>query len=279
MISVEGYYDPDDYNDPVKYRVNPYYSRYISLYDANYLQLKVQRNVVRMLDGTNSTFYTTKLAAYESSHINFYNFFQMFFSLHHEYIEYDQYVDYRISAKNRRRLDSESSSNNENIMPGYYFMFYIMAQFGGLYTFLHLVIGFFMNKWTEQHLKQTFMNELYRSIEAKDKSRSRALSVQAGRNKTTKVFPNLNASNIGMDMSQNKEQYPLMNEESKNIGAEMNQNDVDNHLNPNYRYQQSQRNQFDYQSVYDRKKSQTSKKSKSFYTLKDVLYGIFYCSK
>ena len=80
-------------------------------------------------------------------------------------------------------------------------------------------------------------------------------------------------------MSQNKEQYPLMNEESKNIGAEMNQNDVDNHLNPNYRYQQSQRNQFDYQSVYDRKESQTSKKSKSFYTLKDVLYGIFYCSK
>ena len=79
-MTVEGHYDPDDYEDPIKYRVNYDYSRYLSIYDSNILELKVQRNVVIMLDGTSKTFYTSKLVAYDSSSLYSFNFFQVHFT-------------------------------------------------------------------------------------------------------------------------------------------------------------------------------------------------------
>ena len=168
MVIIEGHYDPDDYNDPVKYRMMYDYSNYLVLSQIDHNFIRVKRNVVNMLDGSTRTFYTTDFSSIDSSGVPISTLFRANFMLDHEYTQYDQYVNYRISQTGRM-LNSENSSNNENIMSGHYFAFYILAQFGGLYAFLHLFFGFFMSKWTEQHLKLTIVNEIYSRIEGNNK--------------------------------------------------------------------------------------------------------------
>ena len=224
-----------------------------------------------MLNGTTNTFYTTKLVGHDSSDLVFQFFFGMYFTLHHEYIQYDQYVDYRNSPTSRR-LNNEESNKNDDIMPAYYFVFYIMAQFGGLYVFLHLVFGLFMNRWTEQHFKQALVNELHSSIEAKNRLRNQALSDQAERNKTSKVFPIKNKSNLGLRKHHNSEQNPLINEQSMNMRNKVNLNQQNIDLNHKNRDQQSQVNRSENPSA-----NGMNKKSKSFYHYMDALYGIICC--
>ena len=90
--------------------------------------------------------------------------------LHYEYTQYDQYINYQISSSGR--LLSSLSNSDEKIMPDYYLAFYIMAQFGGLYAFLHLLFGIFMNRWTEQNLKQSLISNMKDLTQSKRKLRN-----------------------------------------------------------------------------------------------------------
>ena len=77
-MTIEGYYDPEDYDDPIKYIINYDYSRFLSLNDTNHFRLNVQQNVVNTLDGTRNIFYTTKLSSHDSSTLGFKSFLQFF---------------------------------------------------------------------------------------------------------------------------------------------------------------------------------------------------------
>ena len=263
MAIVEGYYDPDDYNDPVKYRLNLEYIEYFTMNRLDEYIFNVQRHVVNMLDGS-KTFFKTELATHNFLEGAVHRIHYSVFTLHPEFIQYDQYVDYRISPTTRR-LNSNSSSKNDSIMPGYYFAFYIMSQLGGLYVFLHLMFGLLMNRWTEQHLKQTLMNELYSSIEAKSKSRNQALSQQTERNRSVKVSPDNVSPNLPMNGSHKNEQYPLINEQSVEMGNRVNQKDFVSSSNRIVRNQEPKINEFDNVSASNMDRNQSSHKSKSFY--------------
>ena len=275
MAIVEGYYDPDDYNDPVKYRLNLEYIEYFTMNRLDEYIFNVQRHVVNMLDGS-KTFFKTELATHNFLEGAVHRIHYSVFTLHPEFIQYDQYVDYRISPTTRR-LNSNSSSKNDSIMPGYYFAFYIMSQLGGLYVFLHLMFGLLMNRWTEQHLKQTLMNELYSSIEAKSKSRNQALSQQTERNRSVKVSPDNVSPNLHMNGSHKNEQYPLINEQSVEMGNRVNQKDFMSSSNRIVKNQEPKINEFDNVSARNMDRNQSSHKSKSFYDFKDAIYGIFCC--
>ena len=262
---VEGYYDPDNYNNPVKYRINAELGTYLILNQTDNYHFKVKGNVVNMLNGVTREFYTTELGIHDFNYEPTIKDLNYTFMLNHEYTQYDQYIDYEISPT-ARRLDSESSSVNYDIIPGHYFMFYIMSQLGGLYVFLHLIFGLLMNKWTEQHLKQTLMNELYSSIEAKSKSRSQALNQQTESNKSSKASPSLD-----IKVPHKNEQLPLINEQAAKM---------ENRENQSERHNEPQINDPEGFKLSDVNcRNQNTQISKSFYNFKDALYGIFCCLK
>ena len=112
MIVIEGYYDQNDYNDPIKYRVNYEYSNYFTFSEIDITIIRVQRNIVNMLDGTTRMFFTTRMAGDMSSAISFINPFVAYFLLDNEYTSYNQHINYQISATGRR-LESQGSSDKE----------------------------------------------------------------------------------------------------------------------------------------------------------------------
>ena len=276
ILIVEGHYDPEDYNDPIKYRINLDYSNTLALYGAEYTIMRVQRNVVNMLDGSTRTFYTTKISYQDVVGISYYNFFGISFILNHEYIQYDQYIDYQISPTTRR-LNSETSDSNENLMPSYYFVFFVLAQYGGLYTFLHLAFGLFMNRWTEQHLKQAFVSELYSSLESKNQQRNQALDQQPERYRGSRVVPENRTPNIGLNVSHNNEQFPLMNEQSAHMNNGVNLHNINNHQNENYRNDESQIPEFENYPFNPNYRRHKKKAPEFAFNYKDTLYGMFCC--
>ena len=275
---VEGYYDHSDFDDPVKYRIN--YDNYevLNTYRSDQYLFKIQRHFLNKLDGSTQTFFTAELLYFRYDEITVLSFYASIFILHHEYIQYDQYIDYRLSPSTRR-LNSESSTKNDSIMPGHYFVFYIMAQCGGLYVFLHLVFGLFMNRWTEQHFKQTLMNELYSNIEAKSKSRNQVLSRQAERNTSAKVSPDNVSPNLGMNVSHNNEQYPLINEQPIKTRNNVHENNSNRQSYQKVRDQESRINEPESLLVSDMNRNQNARRSKSFYNCKDAMYGFLCCIK
>ena len=57
---VEGYYDSEDYNDPVKYAINKLYSSSLGLNHSTYKNIQLKRNIVNMIDGSTRVFYSTE---------------------------------------------------------------------------------------------------------------------------------------------------------------------------------------------------------------------------
>ena len=239
--------------------------------------MRVQRNVVNMIDGSTRVFYKTVQVSVDVADFSFFDFYGVYFFLHHEYVQYDQYIDYQISPTTRR-LNSGNTAGNEEIMPSYYFAFYILAQFGGLYAFLHLVFGFFMNRWTEQHLKQAFVNELYSSIEIKNQLKAQAINRQPEGYMGGRIAQDNGPVNLGMNAFPNNEQYPLMNEQSVHMNSVVNLHGINNQPNENYRHDESQLNDFENQSFNPMQRRHKKKSPEFNFDYKDAFYGIFYCS-
>ena len=154
-------------------------------------------------------------------------------------------------------------------------MLYTLAQFGGLYVFLQLAFGIFMNKWTDQHLKQTLINELNSTIEIKNKLRNKNLDLQVEGHRSVRVFPDHASPNLAMNVSRNNEQYPLINEQPINFYNGVNLNQIQNEPNKNYRHHKSLLNEFQNQSLSPEHEQSRNANSKILYDYKDAFYSIF----
>ena len=86
-----------------------------------------------MIDGSSTVFYTTAKSTHDASIVSFNNIFGAYFLIDYEYTQYDQFINYQITGiRNNRNLQT-NAKNDKEIMSTYYLIFYIMAQFGGLY--------------------------------------------------------------------------------------------------------------------------------------------------
>ena len=272
VVTVEGYYDPDDYDNPVKYTIGYDYTNYIRVQEFDMIYIKVKRNLVNMMDGSTKVFYNTEFIRSTSTELGNYAFFHRVFSLNHEYTQYDQFVNYQIS-ESRRMLAADNSASDEDIMPSYYFIVYAMSQFGGLYTFLHLLFGCFMNRWTEQSLNQEIANTLLSKFDEKSNQRVLAKSQKLEKSKIKKVSPH--SENHALDWSlANNENDPLVYNKSVNLNKE-----TINKQRELPSLGQNQELDIEINQNKNSMNSSESSKEKSVWKSKDICYGVFWCFK
>lgn len=86
------------------------------------------------------------------------------FQLADTYTEYEQFINYQVfSYEDDTRRNLSDSSDSKLLMPPVYLVLFIMAQLGGLYHFLHLVVGTIMHKYVQISSYQELIKAIYTS--------------------------------------------------------------------------------------------------------------------
>ena len=172
VLLVEGYYDHTSQSDPVKYKLNLFNPLELQFNSSVTKTYKMKQNKVKKLDGSIEQF-----VSYEAKEVLYYDLTSVLASFYFEmadnYDYYETYIDYQpvIDSSSRRNLEQhdssarnleqEESSSNKDLMSGGYFVFFVMAQMGGLYTFLKLVFGLFVHHFNTQSLNHKIMNQVH----------------------------------------------------------------------------------------------------------------------
>ena len=284
----EGYYDPTDQNNPVKYKFNSRITVPVNYGWFSEKNLRIKQNQVKKLDGTIANFPSiqyedTNFFGYSSYYLSI-----LYLDLSDNYDYYDMYVDYQpVIDSSRRNLDS--ASDEEEIMSPEYFAFYIMAQMGGLYTFFILIFGIFVNHYNKQAFNHTTINEVYRFNIMKNVE-DEQYDVSANhfdRNHGRRVMP-ANSREVPLgNQSIYRENDPLMNQQAyppdENI-YENNQNRMSIGQPVNlHNYQNYDKNQMydggDEMEDLERRRNGVDQEHSAYYDFNDLLYSVFCCNR
>lgn len=132
MFYSEGYYDSEDYSNPVKFKFNQeIYDRFV-IGNYFYNAFSIRTNIVKFLNGTTQKFYTVERKHISDEWLYLTIIHRSHFELSNEYTEYEQFVNHRvIRDESRRALHSQSHS--ELLMSPLYLILFSIALFGGLY--------------------------------------------------------------------------------------------------------------------------------------------------
>ena len=190
LIIVEGYYDPTDLDNPVKYKFNNKITVPTNYGWFSNKHLTIKQNQVKKLDSNTINFSTIQ---YEDA--NYFEYFtdhvsSCYFDLADSYDYYEMYIDYQPDLDSTRR-NLDSASNEEELMSGEYFAFYIMALMSGLYSFFILLFDIYVNHYNKQALNHTTMNEVYKlyAIRNAEKKKSHASENNIDKSYMWKVIP------------------------------------------------------------------------------------------
>ena len=173
LVTVEGFYDHTSQNNPVKYKFTRPHQVYLNFGRYIIKSLNLKQNRVKQLDGSIELFVSYENGI-ESNVVADSQFLSTFiFEMADNYDYYETYIDYQpvINSSLRnlqqdesstRNLEQEESSSSKDLMSSEYFAFFVMAQMGGLYTFLKLVFGLFVHHFNTQSLNHNIMNSVYK---------------------------------------------------------------------------------------------------------------------
>ena len=227
LIIVEGYYDPTDLDNPVKYKFNNKITVPTNYGWFSNKHLTIKQNQVKKLDSNTINFSTIQ---YEDA--NYFEYFtdyvsSCYFDLADSYDYYEMYIDYQPDLDSTRR-NLDSASNEEELMSGEYLFFYVMAQMGFLYTFLYLNFGIFINHYNKQALNHTIINELYRAYSIRDPEDEKKYASQnnIGRNHMRRVALANSRRVPNRNQSVYRENDPLVNQQMHPIHGNFYQNDT-----------------------------------------------------
>ena len=185
------------------------------------------------------------------------------------------YTDTEVSIDSRRNL--EETPKEENLMSPVYFMFFVMSQIGGLYTFLKLFFSIFVSHFSNHSLNHFIINQIHRykkknSMKLKNENLKRRRSK---RNKNRKVIPGDN-EDIQNQKSLVREKDPLIKQkkEHNRSGRTKSSFHMSDHKTEKHK---SRKRHKTYDDEYDGGDSQSSDDdlTPTFYDGSDLLYSVF----
>ena len=229
VLLVEGYYDHTSQSDPVKYKLNLFNPLDIQFNFSVTKTYKMKQNKVKKLDGSIEQF-----VSYEAKEVLYYDLntsilASFYFEMDDNYDYYETYIDYQpVIDSSTRNLEQQESSDNKDLMSGGYFAFFMMAQMGGLYTFLKLVFGLFVNHFNTQSLYHAILNQVHESnINSKEEENDHSESDKNLKNKENSYkkekdfidFKALKSKIQEVDplIRQNKRRKPIADVKNKSI--------------------------------------------------------------
>lgn len=223
MYTSEGYYDPSNTTNPIKYRLNQDIRVPVTYGGYSERKYGLVSNTVVKTDGSTSKFFDMEFLSGGDFSFGAIYCSNIRVILSDRYNYYEMYVDYQPST-DRRNL---ASSGDDNLMSSEYFIFYILSQAGGLYAFLVLVLGFVVHHITKQSFYHSAINQVYK-INSIKKMETENFEVKQGNSR--RVAP-MDLKPINHNNSMYKEQDRLMNEQEAPNGVYNEYNDY------NYQYQ------------------------------------------
>lgn len=150
---TEGYYDEEDFDNPIKYRLIQEVNEQFRVTETHERRYYLNPNLVVKLDGTSEMFFSYEMLNWNELNVYFIPFYQMTFYLGYKYTVYTQYVNYRIMSGASGTLLEAG-----NKMSQIYTIGYLLAQFGGFYCALHILFGMYMHKYVENSYQQDIVN-------------------------------------------------------------------------------------------------------------------------
>lgn len=171
IVYTEGYYNELSYADPISFGINYYNSLSLNRLSQNTLRYSyIRPNEVRMADGSKDYFYTVHHEPHNFYDATYQYFLSDYYFIDNVYNIYEQETLYEPVWTPMRNLESLTSTEHrdldvkktEELMPLHYFIFYVLAQLGGLYAMFVLIFGFFVGYVARKAFNQDMINNLYR---------------------------------------------------------------------------------------------------------------------
>lgn len=138
-----------------------------SISERTYL---LKPNVLNKLDGTQQEFFSSELLDFNQYSISdrYWYFWSLYFSLTDKIEVYNERFNYQpiLESVDGVYISDDSS----NLMSNTYLAFYIMAQLGGLYTFLSLLISPILKRFSKISFLHAAINTLYQNAFVTDPS-------------------------------------------------------------------------------------------------------------
>lgn len=163
---MEGYFDPDDFDDPVKYVLTTGHGTVVNFDYLNFRESQLIPNYVKMLNGSEAMFYTMKSESVTSYPITDSLVCQIMIHMSNLKKNYTQYINYQPVIENRNLA---ATPENANLMSTQYFLCFVLAQMGGIYSFFMLVFGVVFTYINRQILHQKLINEIQRLSSSQNK--------------------------------------------------------------------------------------------------------------
>jgi hypothetical protein len=174
VLWSEGFYDHNDINNPVKFKLVKDYRMYLDGYSARHPDFDILYNKVTLINGTEQEFYTVHIVSQTFVKSLRYGYWAFLSQLANKYIHYKQVeISVPVFGKHiilifidqgERRLDTVTtnvtSSKKENESMSYpFYVFYIISNLGGLYAFMMIILGFITKPFTDKVLDHVLVND------------------------------------------------------------------------------------------------------------------------
>lgn len=283
--TVEGVYDPTNLQHPIKYTIRDLRGNSILLQGWNgyYYSVSFNKYIDFNRNGQNGEAVTIYFATTKfNRRLEFVDYFWAYptyvvFEVSDYFKVYESFrqLDIIPTPKNRN-LEAQSDSlanvsdnqingstipSEKNIMSSAYFVFFVIAQIGGLYSFLKMILGSIMDYLNQKCMNHSLINSVY-SFKSDTSFDKNGHNEFGSSNSSNKVLPLDNPSN---PKSKQKMFYPDIG-----IGRPVINPKIDNELNESY----EGGNRVDHFPAHNLLDSDTDK---VIYNNTDLMYSIFCC--
>ena len=203
------------------------------------------------------------------------------------------YIDYQPIINSRRNLNTDSKERN--LISEEYFVFYVFAQVGGLYTFLVLLFSLFVNHVTNQTFYHEIINEVHEQAikhGTEDHQSENLRGIQANKPNMNKVAPNNINHGYTNSRTAHLENDPLIHRYMPKHLSMSNLNNSQINLQrknqsiayKNVHAQSINRVNENYEGgeepdIFARKRNTRQESTNTRYDMRDLIYRIFCCEK
>lgn len=164
ILISEAYYDYNDFENPVKYRLNTENKVSIDYGMVHTQNFKISESTISKVDESNSTMIGfRKTNSFSDIRKTIYTT-AVKFELDSYNTLYQQYISYQPTVLTG---SAESGYESQRLMSHTYNVFYIMAQLGGLYLFLSLLFGGIVNYVNYKNFMLELLNFTHRETHIK----------------------------------------------------------------------------------------------------------------
>ena len=179
ILYTKGYYDSSDPSNPIKYELSGINEMRVFPFHSMQRISSITPNKVMMTNGSTSEFYEVEFGetiTYDEDGGEYY--VADVYMLGNSYNLYEQYINYVPDTSARRNLNLASQhqtkcaseenppprnleSSKEELMSTEYFIFYFLAQLGGLYWFLVFIFEFIVGHVASKSFEHDVINLVY----------------------------------------------------------------------------------------------------------------------